>query len=186
MAIVAKRMSVIRPSATVALNTKALELKAAGRGRYRSGRRRTRLRHAGKRCGGGHRRNPGRGHQVHRARRASRAEGRDRAQAEARERPRLRARAGDRRQRRQACPVQRLHGEPRSRRRGGHPRALLDQLPRDGAALRRRTRDRPMPGRGRLQDGARPAGGRNHPQNQMGAAQQPEQPPRAPPTAATR
>ena len=31
MAIVAKRMSVIRPSATVALNTKALELKAAGR-----------------------------------------------------------------------------------------------------------------------------------------------------------
>ena len=31
MAIIAKRMSVIRPSATVALNTKALELKAAGR-----------------------------------------------------------------------------------------------------------------------------------------------------------
>ena len=31
MAVIAKRMSVIRPSATVALNTKALELKAAGR-----------------------------------------------------------------------------------------------------------------------------------------------------------
>ena len=138
MAIVAQRLSVIRPSPTVALNSKAMEMKAAGHDviglaagepdfdtpenvadagvaairagdtKYTAPDGRPELKAAV-------------------ARKLKRENGLDYEPAQV-----------TRGQWRQACALQRFRRESRSWRRGGDSRALLDQLSRHGAALRRR------------------------------------------------
>ena len=105
--------------------------------RHRARRRRARFRHARQRQGSGDRRDPPRRDQISAGVRHRAAARGDRQEIQAREQSRLQAGADHRRHRRQADPVQRLHGDAEPRRRGGHPEALLGELSRDGGDLRR-------------------------------------------------
>ena len=137
MAFLADILSRVKPSATIAVTQKARELKAQGRDIIGLG--------AGEpdfdtpdnikeAAIDAIRRGETKYPPVVRHRAAARG---DRQEVQARERSRLQAGADDRRHRRQADPVQRLHGDAEPRRRGGHPRALLGELSRDGGDLRR-------------------------------------------------
>ena len=80
-------------------------------------------------------------HALHAGRGHGRAEGRDHRQVRARQRPRLRARADPGLDAAPSRPSSTCAAPARSRRRGGHPRAVLGVVSRHGAARRRRARD---------------------------------------------
>ena len=142
MAFLSAALARIKPSPTVAITAHARRLKDEGRDIIGLSRRRARLRHPGqhprRRQGGDRpRRDP-----LHRARGHPRAAPRHRRQVRAGEPARLRPRPGHRLDRRQAGALQRARRHHRPRRRGDRPGALLGQLPRHGAALRRHAGDR--------------------------------------------
>jgi len=94
---------------------------------------------------------------------ASRAAGGHRRQTQTRERPHLQALPDHRLLRRQAFLLQRHLCHLRRRRRGHHPRALLAELPGDGQDGRRQTRHRPDHRQDRVQAHARCPARRHHP-----------------------
>ena len=137
MGFIADALNRIQPSATIAISTKAMELKAEGRDVIGLVGGRAGFRHAGQHQGSRHRGDPRRQDQVHAGRRHSRTEEGDLRQVQARQRARLRAGADVGRHRRQAGAVQRADGDAQPRRRGDHPGALLGELSRHRAAVRR-------------------------------------------------
>ena len=99
----------------------------------------------------------------------------DPGEVQARQRHRLRAGRDLRRQRRQAVPVQRHHGDGRSGRRGGHSGAVLDRLCADDAALRGHAGVRQLSAEQRLQAARRGYRRGDHAEDQMAGAEQSEQ-----------
>ena len=97
-------------------------------------------------------------------------------QIAARERPELRPRRRDRHQRRQAGAVQRLVRAARPRRRGADSRAVLGQLPGDGAFRGRRAGGGADHAGKRLPARRGRGAGGHHPAHQDHHAQQPRQP----------
>ena len=168
MAFLADALSRVKPSATIAVTQKARELKAQGRDIIGLSVRRARLRHAREHQAGGHRRDPPRRDEVHRRSPASRRC--------ARRSPR----SSSARTASTTRPAQTivgtggkqilfnaLHGDAEPRRRGHHPRALLGQLSRHGAAVRRHAGLRADDAGERLQAAGRRARARDHAADQV-------------------
>ena len=155
MPLIAARLSRIKPSPTIAMTKRALELKAAGRDVIGLGAGEPDFDTPGEHQGSGDRRHAARRDALHRGRRHARAQEGDRGQVQARERPRLHAGADHRRHRRQAGALQRADGDGRRGRRGHHPGALLGVLSRYRAAVRRHAGLGRLPAEQRLQAAAR-------------------------------
>ncbi len=162
MGLIAHALERVKPSPTMAITSKARELKAAGFDVIGLGAGEPDFDTPDNIKAGRHRRHQARRNQIYRGRRHPGAEARHRHQVRARESAELQAVGDHRRQRRQAGALQRAGRHAQSGRRGDRAVALLGELSRYRAARRRDAGDRRDQARRRLQAEPQGFGGGNH------------------------